>query len=136
MNALEGVSALEGKRVVIADDDRIIRDLLSLRCSQLGLAVDAVGDGASTVAAVSRDRPHLLILDLNLPDLDGFAVLERIATTAPAPPVILLTGSSDATTQQRCRDMNVAHVYKDTDSWNNLEPLIRQMLGQPSVPHA
>jgi len=127
------VSALEGKRVVIADDDRIIRDLLSLRCSKLGLAVDAVDDGASTVATVSRDQPDLLILDLNLPDFDGFAVLERLATTAPATPVILLTGSSDEAMQQRCRDLNVAHVHKDTDSWNNLEPLIRQMLSPPSA---
>jgi CheY-like chemotaxis protein len=129
----ENRPSLEGKTVVIADDDRIIVDYLALRCRHLGLKVETAGDGLRAVLKVSKERPDLLILDLGLPDVEGFKVVERLADPKFAPvPVIILTGRSDEASKQRCEDLNVFYVHKGPSTWENLEPLIFELLTRPA----
>jgi CheY-like chemotaxis protein len=121
--------SLEGKIVVIADDDPIILDYLELRCRHLGLKVETASDGLRAVLKVGRARPDLLILDLNLPDVEGFRVVERLSDPKFAPvPVIILTGRSDEASKQRCEDLNVFYVHKSTETWADVEPLIYELL--------
>jgi DNA-binding NarL/FixJ family response regulator len=59
--------------------------------------VGAVGDGAEALAAVARLRPAIVLLDVQLPGLDGFAVAERLAA-ADRPPAVVLTSGRPART--------------------------------------
>src|SRR5207244_10739802 len=54
-------------------------------------AVQAAGTGAEALAAVSAFRPHLMVLDVMLPDMDGFAVAERLGAQRAGVPIIFLT---------------------------------------------
>ncbi len=128
--------SLEGKTVVIADDDPIILDYLELRCRHLGLKVETASDGLRAVLKVGKARPDLLILDLNLPDVEGFRVVERLSDPKFAPvPVIILTGRSDEASKQRCEDLNVFYVHKSTETWADVEPLIFELLAsKPGAP--
>jgi CheY-like chemotaxis protein len=79
--------------VVVVDDDpafrRVVVRLLALR----GLRVVAdVSDGAAALAAVGRHRPDGVLLDVNLPDRDGFCVSRDLTRSADAP-VVVLTSS-------------------------------------------
>jgi CheY-like chemotaxis protein len=124
--------SLAGKTVVIADDDPIIVDYLELRCRHLGLKVETATDGLRAVLKVGKARPDLLILDLNLPDVEGFKVVERLSDPKFSPvPIIILTGSSDEAAKQRCADLDVYYVHKGVDSWPTLEPLIYELLLRP-----
>ena len=123
----ESRPSLAGKTVVIVDDDKIILDYLTLRCRHLGLRVETASDGLRAVLKVGKERPDLLILDL--PDVQGFKVVERLADPKfPPVPVIMLTGSSDDASKQRCQDLNVYYVHKGLEAWNDLEPLIYELL--------
>lgn len=90
------MSAL-GKSILLVDDDQEIRDLLDLYLSRAGFAVRAVGDGAGLRQALEQGNSDLLILDVMLPDEDGFSLCRwvrehpRFAQT----PIIMLTASSD-----------------------------------------
>jgi CheY-like chemotaxis protein len=128
--------SLEGKTVVIADDDPIILDYLELRCRHLGLKVETASDGLRAVLKVGKARPDLLILDLNLPDVEGFRVVERLSDPKFAPvPVIILTGRSDEASKRRCDDLNVFYVHKGTETWEDVEPLIFELLAnKPAAP--
>ena len=119
------------RRIVIVDDDPVIRDFLALRCTQMGLHVDAVGDGQSAVDKVWQDQPDLLIIDHNLRDTSGFRVIEQLATPRLPLPVVLLTGTTDEDLMQRCRDLNVFHVHKGPEGWDTLQALIRKILDLP-----
>ena len=68
----------------MADDDPTIRDYLSARCSQAGLRVEVAGDGLRALLKLSNEDPDLLILDLHLPDVEGFRVCERLRPKVPA----------------------------------------------------
>ena len=116
---------LAGKTVLIADDDEALLRALDIRCRHLGLRVETATDGLRTLLKVTKEKPDLLILDLNLPDVDGFKVVERLSDPKfPPLPVIVLTGRSDEAAIQRCEELNVFYVHKGPNTWADLEPLI------------
>jgi DNA-binding NarL/FixJ family response regulator len=83
--------------VVIVDDHEEFRRSASALLEAQGFAVigEAV-DGDEAIAAVERLRPQVVLLDIQLPDLDGFAVAERLAA-GQAPPRVVLISSREAT---------------------------------------
>jgi DNA-binding NarL/FixJ family response regulator len=84
--------------ILIVDDHPSFRATARMLLEAEGY--DVIGeapDGESGIAAAGELRPDLVLLDVNLPDLDGFAVAERIAGAAGAPAVVLVSSrdSSD-----------------------------------------
>jgi DNA-binding NarL/FixJ family response regulator len=89
------------RTVLIVDDhDGFRRDARALLEANGFDVVGEAADGASALAAAQRLRPLLVLLDLQLPDIDGFEVAARIAETAD-PPVVVLTSSRSASTYRR-----------------------------------
>ena len=92
------MSAL-GKSILLVDDDQDIRELLDIYLTRAGFQVRTVGDGAGFRQALEDTPGDLLILDVMLPDEDGFSLCRwvrqhpRFATI----PIIMLTASSDET---------------------------------------
>jgi len=66
------------RKIVIVEDNVDIRDLLGLKLRRLGHAVDAVGDGVSGVQAILDGRPHMALIDIGLPRLDGYQVASAV----------------------------------------------------------
>ncbi|MDR2373667.1 MAG: response regulator transcription factor [Bifidobacteriaceae bacterium] len=78
-------------RLLVVDDEPNIRDLLSISLKFAGFEVDTAATGGDAVAAVLERRPDLLVLDVMLPDLDGFAVTRRLREHGENIPVLFLT---------------------------------------------
>jgi two-component system OmpR family response regulator len=81
-------------RVLVVDDEANLRHLLSAVLRQQGWKVLVAADGASAVAQARDHRPHLVVLDVVLPDMDGLEVLERIREDLPDTLVLFLTANS------------------------------------------
>ncbi|TDD95822.1 response regulator transcription factor [Actinomadura rubrisoli] len=81
----------ERTRLLVVDDEPTIRELLSASLRFAGFAVTSAATGQEAVAAAARDRPDLVLLDVMLPDLDGFAVIARLRERAGPTPVLFLT---------------------------------------------
>ena len=92
------MSAL-GKSILLVDDDQEIRDLLDIYLSRAGFQVRAVADGAGFRRALDEMPSDLLILDVMLPDEDGFSLCRwvRQHSRLAQIPIIMLTASSDET---------------------------------------
>jgi len=93
-------------RVVIADDDADIRDLVSFKLTAAGFDVEAFADGAAALAAATATVPDLVLLDVMMPKMTGtevVAALRRNANTAGVP-VILLTARSQEIDVERSFD--------------------------------
>ncbi len=86
--------------VLTVDDERDVTDLIRFHLSRIGLTVLTAANGRQALGAIEARRPDLVLLDLMLPDIDGFGVCEilrRQPETATIP-IILLTAwsTSDA----------------------------------------
>jgi two-component system OmpR family response regulator len=89
------VTQAEGTRVLVADDDPDIRDLVEFKLSQAGYAVEAVADGLAAWQSFQANRPQLVILDVMMPGLSGFDVLRKIRDSEwSTVPVLLLSAKS------------------------------------------
>ncbi|MCG5219938.1 response regulator transcription factor [Streptosporangium sp. KLBMP 9127] len=78
-------------RLLIVDDEPNIRELLSASLRYAGFEVLAAADGQEAVQVAERVRPDLVVLDVMLPDLDGFTVAEQLRASGRRLPVVFLT---------------------------------------------
>ncbi len=83
-------------RVLVVDDEPMVRDVLSRYLERSGFEVEAVADGERALAAFDARRPDLVLLDLMLPRVDGFDVFRRIRASGDSP-VIMITARGQTT---------------------------------------
>src|SRR5437764_12405657 len=92
-----------GKRILIVDDDASVRGGLSRLLRVSGFIVTCAAGGEAALARLAESTPDLVLLDLSMPQIDGFEVLRRIradARTADVP-VVMLSAMSDAALRDR-----------------------------------
>ena len=83
-----------GPRVLVVDDEEAILDFVELGLRYEGFEVELAKDGPAALTAVSARRPDLILLDLNLPGLDGLDVCRRVRQVSDVP-IIMLTARGD-----------------------------------------
>jgi len=83
---------MTASRILIADDDPLLRSLLVHRLSADGHDVLVAGDGAQALVSIAEQKPDLIVLDALMPIMDGFEVLRRLkADRLSSAPIIMLT---------------------------------------------
>jgi DNA-binding response OmpR family regulator len=85
------------RKILLADDDRVVRQALVAKLAAAGYAVVAAKSGAEALALFRAERPDLLILDVMMPNLGGYETCRRIRETDAETPILFLTAlDSDA----------------------------------------
>ena len=108
----------ESQRILVVDDEPNIADVISMALRYQGFEVETAGDGASALQAVASFRPHLLVLDIMLPDVDGFEVARRLKgeERTRSIPIVMLTALDRDEHRQRSKQMGVvAYLTKPFD---------------------
>ncbi|MCH1884357.1 response regulator transcription factor [Agrococcus sp. ARC_14] len=82
-------------KILVVDDEPHIRDLLSTSLRFAGFDVRAVAAGAAAISAVLEDEPDLILLDVMLPDINGFGVTKRLRASGFTSPILFLTAKDD-----------------------------------------
>jgi two-component system OmpR family response regulator len=83
-------------RVLVVDDEANIVDVITMALRFQGFAVESAHSGADALASVASFKPHLIVLDVMLPDMEGFEVARRLGAERAGVPIIFLT-ARDAT---------------------------------------
>ena len=119
-------------RIVVVEDEPPIAASMVRGLKAAGFDVELATDGRAGVRAVTQTRPDLVVLDLNLPELDGFEFLKRIQTDPPIPVIVVTarTGLDD-----RLRSFNLGAIdYLAKPFWiEELITRIRVRLRPPSA---
>jgi len=85
----------EKHSILIVDDDSQMRDMLTQYLSKQGYHVLSAQDGPAAVSLAERERPHLIVLDINMPGMNGVEVLRKLRAKNYAGGVMVLTGVQD-----------------------------------------
>lgn len=105
-------------RILVVDDDFDNRAILKRRLEPLGFDVIEADSGGGALAVIATEPCDLVLLDINMPDMDGVAVLKEIRLTNPASklPVIMVTGSTQIADVMRARSSGANdYVIKPID---------------------
>jgi two-component system KDP operon response regulator KdpE len=92
-------------RILIVDDEPAIRRFLRTSLTSEGYQVAEVEGGTAALDHLQRNVVDLLVLDLGLPDLDGFAVIERLREKGSALPIVVLSSRTDEAGKVRALDL-------------------------------
>lgn len=118
-------------RLLVVDDDPMILELLVTRLDLAGYQVAAARDGHEALKRVADGHPHAMILDVNMPRLDGFGVLRHLKSTGRITtlPVMVLTARHQAGDVQEAillgaKDF-LAKPFKDNQLFLRVERLLR-----------
>ena len=83
-----------GRNILVVEDDRNISDLIQMYLVKEGFDVRIAGDGGRAIEEFQKEIPDLILLDIMLPVMDGWAVCARIRETSKVP-IIMLTAKSE-----------------------------------------
>src|SRR5690242_5504450 len=87
----------QSARVLVVDDEQSARSGLEKLLRMEGYAVDTAVDGLNALAIAAEHPPDVVVTDLNMPQMDGAALLTKLRAQDPDLPVILVTASTDVT---------------------------------------
>lgn len=115
-------------RILIADDDPELRELLARRLSREGHSVSEVGNGAELMEAMESTSPDLIISDLQMPLLSGIEALMRLRKRDWTVPFILMTGFPGPTTHDRATRLGAAYIVHKPLNLDYLCKLVQQIV--------
>ena len=129
-----------GKKILIVDDNLVILKVLSSKLRANGYQVMTAIDGSEAVSTVRRERPQLILLDINFPPdvshgggvgWDGFLIMTwlRRMDEAVNTPVIIITGTSPETSRERCRKAGVSGYFQKPIQYEDLLRTITNLIG-------
>ena len=121
--------------ILITDDESSIRLMLRTALESDGYLVEEATNGKEALAAVQRKAPDLMVLDLNMPVLDGMSVLEQMKTLAATnkPRVIILTAYGSVPAAVKATRLGAVDFLEKPITPNELRQSVRSVLTEPEL---
>ncbi len=103
-------------RVLVVDDDPATVELLQEFLVAKGYEVITAGDGAEALQKVKEERPHLILLDIHMPKMDGLEVLRQVKAIDPTVSVIMVTGVNEEAIGRKAMELGAFdYIVKPLD---------------------
>jgi two-component system, sensor histidine kinase and response regulator len=120
----------EPTRVLVADDDPILLEFAVVHLSSPTAVIETAPDGAAALAMLKESQFDIAVLDISMPGLDGFGVLEKIRADAGLRhmPVMMLTGHEDIVSIDRAYSLGASSFATKPVNWRLLSYHIRYVL--------
>lgn len=100
------------KTILITDDDEFLTSMYKLTLEKIGAEIIVAHDGEQALKMIGGKKPDLLILDLLMPKMDGFAVLQKLKEQGGAMfPIIILSNLREQMDQQKCHEMGARDFF-------------------------
>ena len=107
--------AVSQKRILVAEDEKPLSRALTLKLEKEGFEVDVVYDGVEAEQKISSEKYDLILMDLMMPKLDGFSVLEQIQKKGIKIPVIIMSNLSQEMDQEKAIKAGAISYFVKSD---------------------
>ena len=122
-------------KILLVEDDLNLRDIYSARFSAEGLEVVTAGDGEEALATAMREKPDLIVLDVMMPKISGFDVLDILKSTPETKDtkVIMMTALSQESDRERGESLGAsAYLVKSQVTLEDVVQAVKASLGAGS----
>ena len=119
----------EHLKVLFVDDDPILREFATVHLATDTCEVVTAGDGVAGLLAIDEQAPDIILLDLEMPRMDGFEVLKRLRADAATArlPVMVVTGREDVAAIDRAFEVGATSFISKPINWRLLSHHLRYM---------
>ena len=118
-------------KILVIDDTPNVRVLLDILLRQQGYEVVLADNGWMGLQLYRQQHPDVILLDLNMPELDGVTVLKQIRGVDLNQPVVILTGDSNPETERQVRALGVSEFILKGSSLHLLANTLKRLLKTP-----
>ncbi len=120
------------KRILVVDDDFDLRSLVEMQLGTRGFDVEGAGDGLEALEKVGKNIPDVILLDLMLPQMDGFEVnlrLKQKPETARIPVIVLTAYGDLKELQEMSKDMRIVAYLEKPARLDEVLSVVQRVLG-------
>ncbi|MFC1674551.1 response regulator transcription factor [Candidatus Omnitrophota bacterium] len=120
-----------GKKVLFIEDEPELVDMYRIRFEKEGLEFISAEDGEEGLDKLTNQKPDLVILDLILPKIDGYAIIRTMKASRELNkiPIIVLSGSGSVNFEKKCLDLGVNYALRKPCDSGELVSRIKELLG-------
>ncbi len=119
------------KKILAIEDHYTVRKLYETHVKKLGYSYDSAIDGTTAQVKIRENPPDLIILDVELPDMDGLSLLYEIHRQYPDIPVIVVSIYESLAELVREEDFGKVRVYPKPISYHKLKATLEELIGLP-----
>ena len=123
---------MKSKKVLVVDDEPYILRSLRMILEMEGYQVDTASDGLEALKKVSENKPHLILLDIMMPNMDGYEVAKRLKGDSATSDIFILTLTAKGQEKDKMRSVSLGvdeHLTKPF-SPNKLLERVKEILGE------
>jgi DNA-binding response OmpR family regulator len=117
-----------GQRILVIDDEEDLRRFVKLRLSRAGYKVFEASNGIEGLEKLYKAKPHLVVLDIMMPKMDGWETCRRIREVSDVP-IIILSAKGDRGSRVKGRDLGANDYLAKPFAGNELLKKIESLLG-------
>jgi len=100
-----------GKKILVAEDEKPLAKVLSLKLTKAGFEVEVVHDGKEALDKITNGKFDLIILDLVMPGVSGFGVLEKMKESGNSTPVVVLSNLSQEGDEAKAKSLGAKDFF-------------------------
>lgn len=118
-------------KIAIVEDEEILQRVLKIQLTSVGYDIVGANDGETAIDLIQKEKPDVVILDLYIPKLDGFAVLKSIRDNPEMKetPVIVLTNTGGDIERQKAMKMGATRYFvKSASDLSQISEMIKEVL--------
>ncbi len=115
----------KARRILVVDDERNIRNILSKMFSILGFEVAVAGTGNEALNLFFKNSIALVLTDLNMPGMDGWTLASHIKEQSPNTPIVVMTGSEKGPVIDKLKQSHVDSVIFKPFHWDIFKKPLR-----------
>jgi len=124
-------------KILLVDDSRTIRNIQKNTLKTLGYEdVTEAADGIEALAVIAKQRPDLMLVDWNMPNMDGITLIRKVRETDKAMPIIMVTTEAEKTRVLEAVKAGVNNYVVKPFAADTLAEKINQTMGRANAPAA
>lgn len=97
--------------ILVAEDDAVLREVYTKKFTLSGYTIRTAENGEFAIAEIEKKQPDILLLDINMPVLDGFGVLQKYPKGTRGFPIIMLTNFGDDSNRKRGEELGADDYF-------------------------
>jgi DNA-binding response OmpR family regulator len=119
------------RRILVAEDDHDVRELIRTRLESAGYEMHIARNGSEALGRIAVIKPHGMVLDINMPELDGFGVLEALRARGALFPVLVLTARHAADDVRRAVSLGAKDYLTKPFTVAQLQARVARLMRAP-----